>query len=65
MQGHRVLVIEDNAVVLRFAEPPTLDDLRDSYVAHLLTRFGGNRRRVAEVLGISERNLYRIIKPQA
>lgn len=54
----------DNAVTLRFSEPPTLDDLRDAYVEDLLSKFGGNRRKVAEVLGISERNLYRIIKPQ-
>ncbi len=52
----------DTGLVLRFAEPPTLDGLRDAYLDLLLARFGGNRRTVADVLGISERNLYRILK---
>lgn len=46
----------------RFVAPPTLQELRDSYVEALLKLYDGNRRKVAEVLGISERNLYRILK---
>lgn len=53
----------EDGIVLRFADPPSMDGLRDSYIALLLDRFNGNRRRVADVLGISERNLYRILKP--
>ena len=50
-------------VVLRFAEPPTLEELRDTYLDELIARYEGNRRRIATVLGISERNLYRLLKP--
>lgn len=54
----------EGSLVLRFDEPPSLDALRDAYLDELLERFAGNRRKVAEVLGISERNLYRILKSQ-
>ena len=54
----------EGSLVLRFDEPPSLDALRDAYLDELLDRFAGNRRKVAEVLGISERNLYRILKSQ-
>lgn len=50
-------------VVLRFAEPPSLEVLRDTYLEELIARYEGNRRRIATVLGISERNLYRLLKP--
>ncbi|MFV0382710.1 sigma-54-dependent transcriptional regulator [Paracoccus sp. (in: a-proteobacteria)] len=50
------------AVILRFAEPPTLEALRDAYIGQLLHRFDGNRQRIAQTLGISERNLYRLLK---
>jgi DNA-binding NtrC family response regulator len=36
--------------------------LEQMYIARLLDEFGGHRARVAEVLGISERNLYRKLK---
>ncbi len=41
---------------------PRLDDVERSLIAEALRRFGGNRRRAAEALGISERTLYRKIK---
>lgn len=53
---------QSDEVVLTFANPPTLDELRDEYFSLLLQRFHGNRRRVAEVSGISERNLYRLLR---
>ena len=52
-------------VVLRFAEPPTLDQIRDSYLQLLLDRFGGNRQMLARTLGISERNTYRLLKKRS
>ena len=51
-----------SAIVLRFASPPTLEDMRDAYMQLLLDRFGGNRQKLAETLGISERNTYRILR---
>jgi len=53
--------LQDEEIVLRFAEEPTLDELRASYLQILLDRHGGNRRQVARILGISERNTYRLI----
>ncbi len=48
-------------VVLRFETPPSLDDLRAAYLRFLLDRTRGNRREMAGILGISERNLYRLL----
>ena len=50
------------AVDLSFDHEPTLDEVRDIYLAYLLEAHNGNRKEVAETLGISERNTYRLIK---
>jgi transcriptional regulator with PAS, ATPase and Fis domain len=42
--------------------PPTLQDVEARHIAELLRRHGGNRKRVAAALGISERTLYRKLK---
>jgi len=52
----------ESGFTLHFDAPPTLDQMRDAYVERLLGLHEGNRRLVASVLGISERNLYRLIK---
>jgi DNA-binding NtrC family response regulator len=44
------------------AHHPTLAELERLYITRLLAEFGGHRARVAEVLGISERNLYRKLR---
>lgn len=44
------------------ADRPRLADLERQYITRLLQEFGGHRARVAEVLGISERTLYRRLK---
>ncbi len=44
------------------AHRPTLAELERTYIARLLEEFGGHRARVAEVLEISERTLYRKLK---
>ncbi len=41
---------------------PTLEDIERRYIATLLREMDGRRARVARVLGISERNLYRKLK---
>ena len=43
-----------------FADLPTLDELERRYLKHALTAVGGNRTRVAEILGIDRRTLYRM-----
>ena len=49
------------AVALRFSSEPTMEGLRAQYLQFLLDRHDGNRRKVAGILGISERNTYRLI----
>jgi len=41
---------------------PTLDEIERHYLAHLLEKYAGNRRRVAEALGVSERTAYRMLE---
>ncbi|WP_153145784.1 sigma-54 dependent transcriptional regulator [Dechloromonas sp. H13] len=52
----------NDAVVLAFEHEPSLGDIERDYLRHTLLRHGGNRARAAAVLGISERNIYRLIK---
>ena len=40
----------------------TLKDLESEHIRQLLDRYDGNRKRVAEALGISERTIYRKLK---
>ncbi|MBU1723474.1 MAG: sigma-54 dependent transcriptional regulator [Gammaproteobacteria bacterium] len=50
---------------LNFEQMPTLDDLEKHYLDRLLDKFSGHRGKVARALGISERNVYRLIKKYA
>lgn len=38
---------------------PTLNELRQRYIQHVLERVGGNKRRAAALLGVGRRTLYR------
>ncbi|PIE18286.1 MAG: Fis family transcriptional regulator [Proteobacteria bacterium] len=49
-------------IVLSYPDPPTMEQLRDDYIAQLLQRFDENRSLVAKAMGISERNLYRLLR---
>ena len=40
----------------------TLKDIEAQHIAGLLEKYGGNRKKTAEALGISERTIYRKIK---
>lgn len=53
---------EKSSVELCYDYEPSLDELRSSYLSYLLETHDGNRREVANILGISERNTYRLIK---
>jgi transcriptional regulator with PAS, ATPase and Fis domain len=48
--------------VLRFGEEPTLEQIEQEYLRLVMSRHGGNRQKTAAVLGISERNVYRLIE---
>ena len=43
-----------------FADLPNLEELERRYLKHVLSAAGGNRTRVAEILGIDRRTLYRM-----
>lgn len=52
----------DAFLSLRFDHLPTLEDLRAAYLEELIIRCDGNRQRIAQALGVSERNTYRLLK---
>ena len=52
----------DEAVSLSFNHDPTLEELEARYLAYQLKKFSGRRAKVADIMGISERSVYRMIK---
>ena len=51
-----------DSVILAFEHEPSLAEIERDYLRRTLLRHGGNRARAAAILGISERNIYRLIK---
>lgn len=51
--AHEALILTDE---------PTLEHIEREYLASLLKKYGGNRRRAAEAMGISERTTYRMME---
>lgn len=49
-------------VSMDFSGEPTLEEIQRHYLTEMLTKYSGHRATVARVLGISERNLYRLIQ---
>lgn len=49
-------------VKLCFDHEPTMGEIEQHYLKILLQKYSGHRVRVAEALGISERNTYRLLK---
>jgi len=47
--------------VLSFDAPPTLEEIEKTHLRQLLERPGISRAEIAQILGISERNTYRLI----
>ena len=52
----------EELVQLSFDHDPTLEELQAQYLYHQLKKYSGRRAKVAEVMNISERNVYRLIK---
>ena len=48
-----------------FKREPTLEEIQQYYLQRMLTKYSGHRANVARILGISERNLYRLIRKYA
>ncbi len=53
---------QSGEVVLRFGQEPTLEQIEQEYLRQVMARHGGNRQRTAAVLGVSERQVYRLIE---
>lgn len=49
-------------VEMSFEDTPTLEELEKHYLGLLLEKYDSHRGKVARTLGISERNVYRLIK---
>ncbi|MGE5154025.1 MAG: sigma-54-dependent transcriptional regulator [Bdellovibrio bacteriovorus] len=49
-------------VTLSFDHDPSLEELQAEYLRLQLGKFSGHRAKVAEVLAVSERNIYRLIQ---
>lgn len=50
---------------LSFDHEPTLEEIERDYLKVLLSKYSGHRLKVAEALGVSERNTYRLLKKHA
>lgn len=51
-----------SAVSLAFDSEPTLEEIEKNYLRMMLRKYGGHRSKVAEVLNVSERSVYRMIE---
>ena len=54
--------VQAGGTLLRFAQEPTLEQIEREYFRQVMARHGGNRQKTADVLGISERHVYRLIE---
>ncbi len=54
--------LDSDEVILQFKQEPTLEQLEQYYLELLLKRVDGHRAKVAQIMGISERNVYRLVK---
>ena len=53
---------KDMGFELSFDHQPTLQEIEKHYIKFLLNKYSGHRLKVAEALGVSERNTYRLLK---
>ncbi|MEN8216078.1 MAG: sigma-54 dependent transcriptional regulator [Pseudomonadota bacterium] len=49
-------------VQLNYEHEPTLEDIEKDYMRMLVEKYSGHRAKIASILGISERNTYRLLK---
>jgi len=53
---------QGQTINLAFDHEPTLEEIQRSYLAMVIQRHSGHRSQVARTMGISERNVYRLIE---
>ena len=47
---------------MNFDHEPTLDDVKERYLRMLHEKYSGHRAKIAGAMGVSERNLYRLLQ---
>jgi two-component system NtrC family response regulator len=52
----------DHSVNMSFDHEPTLEEVKSDYIQRVVEKYNGNRLKIAMALGVSERNLYRLLK---
>ena len=50
---------------LAFDHEPTMDEIEGDYLRFLVKKYSGRRAKIAEIMGMSERNVYRLIQKHA
>jgi DNA-binding NtrC family response regulator len=53
-----------SSVGLNFDHEPTFEEIKSDYLRTLYEKYNGHRGKLAKILDISERNLYRLLKKQ-
>jgi len=48
-------------ITLSFEREPTLEEIERRYLALLYNKYAGHRGRIADAMGVSERNIYRLL----
>ncbi len=53
---------EQPSLSMNFDKEPSLNDIEKTYLAMLLERHSGHRSKIAQILGVSERSVYRMVE---
>lgn len=59
LPSHSMMPLE---VSLTFDHDPTMEEIERQCLQNMLTKYSGHRAKVATILGVSERNLYRLLQ---
>jgi DNA-binding NtrC family response regulator len=52
----------ERSINFSFDHEPTLEEIKQDYIQKIVEKYNGNRLKISTALGVSERNLYRILK---
>jgi len=53
---------EEDGLALKFQQEPSLAEIESRYLGMLIERYQGHRVKIAQVLGVSERSVYRMVE---
>ena len=52
----------ERSINFSFDHEPTLEEIKQDYIQKIVEKYNGNRLKISMALGVSERNLYRMLK---